>query len=153
MRSKYMVEEKISSDEIEEIECEKCKASVKLANPDVNRCQNCGVEYDGIGELITESFGCDFECCVVYLTSKERNVCESGLAYDGEGKPIASEPAPGTYIGWRIAGLDGMGAGEEHYYVYPNGDGTWTLHRHARHPDVNDERGPYDADELLEALK
>jgi hypothetical protein len=46
-----------------------------------------------------------------------------------------------------------MGAGEEHYYVYPNGDGTWTLHRHARHPDVKDERGPYDADELLEALK
>lgn len=94
-----MVEEKNSSDEIEEIKCEKCASSVNLVNSDVNRCSNCGVEYDWFGELITESFGCDMECCVVYLTNKERNECACGLAYDGKGHPIASEPPPGTYIG------------------------------------------------------
>src|SRR5262245_15783261 len=124
-----MVEEKISSDEMEEIKCEKCGSSVRLADPNLNRCSNCGVEYDWFGELITESFGCDMECCVVYLTNKERNESACGLAYDGKGNPIASEPPPGIYIGEQERGFVGM-ANVNYYYVYSNGDGTWTLHSH-----------------------
>lgn len=44
-------------------------------------------------------------------------------------------------------------ANVNYYYVYSNGDGTWTLHSHGRHPDINDDKRPFTADELLEELK
>jgi hypothetical protein len=148
-----MAKKKSSSDEIKEIECKKCSSSVKLANRKANRCPNCGLEYDRNGDLITGDVVCP-ECWgTVYLISKESNECEfCGLKYDGTGRPVVGEPPPGKYIGDQEVGSVGTSSMES-YYVDYNGDETWTVYHHGGHPDLIDEEGPYDADELLEALE
>jgi hypothetical protein len=134
--------------------CDKCDSVINLVNPDVNRCSNCGVEYDGDGNLITQVFICPVEWCRVFIMSKERNECYCGLAYDGEGNPVVTMPPRGTFIGnrewWNPFGM----ASEDCHYIYSNGDGTWMHYRHySEHPDINDELGPFTAEELLEDLK
>src|SRR5262245_29532651 len=74
IRSKNMTKTESPSNEINEITCESCSASIKLDDLDSNRCSDCGLEYDGDGELITDGVECDGCQSLVYLTSQERNV-------------------------------------------------------------------------------
>jgi hypothetical protein len=145
--------EKSDEAEIEEIECEKCGASVELADQRSNQCADCCLKYDGKGNCITGDVEC-LECgATVYLINRKSNECEGCLLkYDGKGRPVADEPPQGTYIGDQEVGGVGTSSTES-YYVDCTDDGNWMVFHHGDHPGLLTEEGPYDADELLEALE